>query len=63
MNKHEGSATYIGDKYRHTESGFSGVVVKETQPSHWPPERVIFTLESANGEQKAFRLRELEEDE
>jgi len=61
MSDYQDSPTYLGDEYRHTKSGFSGMVVKETQPSPWLPEGVILTLESTGREQKAFPLRELEE--
>jgi hypothetical protein len=63
MSQLEESPTYVGDKYRHTRSGFSGMVVKEAQPSPWLPETVILTLEGPNGEQRAFPLAELEEEE
>jgi hypothetical protein len=54
------SPTYIGDRYRHKRTGFSGVVVTEFVPTPWTPERVRLTLE-AGGVKKEFALTELEE--
>jgi hypothetical protein len=60
MSAQDKSPTYIGDKYRHTKTDFSGVVVGEKISTPWNPERVLLTLEH-NGEEKEFPLSELEE--
>jgi hypothetical protein len=58
MSAYEESPTYIGDIYRHVETGFTGEVVKEVVPTPWTPDGVVLTLER-NGERRQFPLTQL----